>query len=275
MSRRAWLAGAIPLIALLVIFTMAVPSEPDEAHPLIQALVPTAILGIPLAAAAMTVARRFELAATGADWPARLLSVATTGLDGAGEEWGRAMRSELASIEGPQERRSFAIGCTLTSIRRSVDRRAWSAAGLAAIILTFGVLVFSRVSFAAGQTGTMSFTLLAPVVVLSVTGFVAGSRRSFRHGLLTGALALVLSLIGVLAVQVVEAGYWYDNAGIFIVDGDAPLQPIERITALLDPLTPSFILLFLAWWAPWPVLGAALATRRRVEAGAMAHTTVI
>jgi hypothetical protein len=93
--------------------------------------------------------------------------------------------------------------------------------------------------------------------------------------LLTGALALVLSLIGVLAVQVVEAGYWYDNAGIFIVDGDAPLQPIERITALLDPLTPSFILLFLAWWAPWPVLGAALATRRRVEAGAMAHTTVI
>ena len=99
MSRRAWLAGAIPLIALLVIFTMAVPSEPDEAHPLIQALVPTAILGIPLAAAAMTVARRFELAAAGADWPARLLSVATTGLDGAGEEWGRAMRSELASIE--------------------------------------------------------------------------------------------------------------------------------------------------------------------------------
>jgi hypothetical protein len=62
-----------------------------------------------------------------------------------------------------------------------------------------------------------------------------------------------------------EAARWHEVAGVFLMDGDVPSHGLTRTEAILDPVSPTFLIAFLLVWTPWPVLGAAAGSwcRRR------------
>ena len=79
-----------------------------------------------------------------------------------------------------------------------------------------------------------------------------------------GWVALLAGLFGMLAVSMVEASHWHDVAGVYLIDGDAPKVATDRLDAVLDPASPQFVVLHLLFWIPWPVLGAAAGSSRRM-----------
>src|SRR5215468_6993751 len=68
------------------------------------------VLGIWYALAAAAIAYHATRVARGPDLPARLAAFATSGRRRTTADWGAAMRAELASIDDPRDRRTFAIG---------------------------------------------------------------------------------------------------------------------------------------------------------------------
>jgi hypothetical protein len=257
-------AGVIvALVALFVVIT-------NEGTPADQALA-VAWLATPLVVAGAILAYRLAARARGADLPERLLNLATAG----SEEWDRAMRAELASIDGPRERRRFALGCLLTTVRVGTGRAQWVIAVTTGIVLALATLVISRAQFASG-TGIIGFTIYGPVLLLFVVSFVTARRAgSFRSGLFTGGLAMVSTLLLVFIVALVEAGRWWELGGVYVMDGDPPRLPIDRVDAMLNAISPFFMIFHLLMWAPWPVLGAAAgwSKGRRRQDGALPATT--
>jgi hypothetical protein len=83
-----------------------------------------------------------------------------------------------------------------------------------------------------------------------------------RAGLEHGFAALVGILVGVLAAAIPEGALWAREAGVFLLDGDAPSAPLTAAGGAVDALKAT-----LTWgllhWLPWPVLGAAAGTRLR------------
>jgi hypothetical protein len=222
-----------------------------------ELLLPTAFLGLPLALAGSVLAYRLAAAPSDRDLAERLPGLATTGRD----EWERAMRAELASIEDPKERRRFALGCLVTTVRVEARSR-WPIVIGTGVVLAIGTLVTSRVLLGGQRTGIMIFTLYPPAVALFAVSLITARRAgSFRAGLVVGALASVAAILGVFAMAMLEAGQWHDAAGVYIMDGDAPKHAIDRIGATLDAISPNFLLFHLWTWAAWPVLGAALGAR--------------
>jgi hypothetical protein len=71
------------------------------------------------------------------DLAARSLALAVRALPATQREWGLAMQAELATVEDAAERRSFALGCTRTLLRRIVPR---VTAYLAAAVVVFLLL---------------------------------------------------------------------------------------------------------------------------------------
>ena len=100
-----------------------------------------------------------------------------------------------------------------------------------------------------------------------MTFFTALTTRSFRTGLVSGVLALVAGLVGMLSVAMAEAAHWHDVAGVYLMDGDYPTGGLDRLDAVLNPLSLFFVTVYLLVWAPWPVLGAAAGSwsRRRTQ----------
>jgi hypothetical protein len=88
--------------------------------------------------------------------------------------------------------------------------------------------------------------------------------RSFRTGLVVGWIALQAGLIGVLGASIVEAAYWYDVAGVYLLDGDNPKEGLDRFRAVLDPVAPTFVFFHVSSWARWAVLGAAAGSMRPI-----------
>jgi hypothetical protein len=228
-----------------------------------------AIFGTPLAIASALVVERSASAGRGRDRPERLLGLATAGLRGSRREWGAAMRAELASIDAPRERRRFARGCAVAAIRAGTGWRPWLIAIGVGVAFAVGTYAASRASLAGGRSGIMGYTLLPPVAALFSLAFATALvTRSFRSGLVTAVLALVAGLVGMLAVAMVEAAHWYDVAGVYLMDGDAPKEGgLDRVGAVLDPVAPTFVVFHLLIWAPWTVLGAAAGSwlRRHVD----------
>jgi hypothetical protein len=233
-------------------------------------LLATAWLGSPLAAAGAVLAYRLAARAHGADLAERMLSLATAD----SEEWDRAMRAELASIDDLRDRRRFVFGCLLTTLRVGIGRGKRVIALTTGIVLALAALVTSRVQLGGG-TGIMGFTIYGPVLVLFVVSLV-GARRagSFRHGLLTGSLAMVSTLLFIFVVAGVEAARWWETAGVYVMDGDPPRLPINRMSAVLNAISPFFMIFHLLVWIPWPVLGALAGSRssRHREDGARTAT---
>jgi hypothetical protein len=277
-ARAAWTGAAIGygLVAVLG-WTMFTDTTPD-AQRVEDLLVLTALLGTPVAAAAAILGHRLAAAARGHDFAERIVGLATAGIDGPREEWAAAMRAELASIPDKEQRRRFAVGCAGASLRTSIDRTMWLLAVAGGVVVAAATLFASRVSLAGGRGGIMAFTLLPTILVLFGVAFLAAATtRSFRSGLITGALCLIVSLGAWLTVSMVEAAHWYHVAGVYIMDGDVPTGfPLDLQGAILDPL--GFVVPHLLLWMPLPVLGAAAGARmtrsKREEATAPASSLV-
>jgi hypothetical protein len=265
-ARAAWITAAVISGGVSLVVLVATTDNPiEDGGRILQFVFAMSLLGAPLAVAGAVIAHIFVGASHGRDLPERLLRLATAGLRGSRDEWGAAMRAELESIEDPKERRSFAIGCTMTALRTGTGRGPWVIAICVGIAFAAGVFVVSRASLAGNRGGIMGFTLAWPPIVLFVLAFVTSLRtRSFRTGLASGVLALLAGLVAMLPVAMVEAAHWQDVAGIFLMDGDPPKEGgLGRLEAILDPVSPAFLGAYLLLWAPWPVLGAAAGSWRR------------
>jgi len=255
--RAARITGA-SVIALTVLLAGIGSAGTPDGFDLGQTFVVALIPGIPVAFAAAVLVYRYFGAAGDGDLATRMVNASTSGLPASREEWGAAMRAELAFVDDPPSRWRFALGCVMTSLRISLTRESWLVVFAAGPLVAVLTLAASRISLAGGRAGILVATLYLPALVLFTTGLVtARIHRSFRSGLVAGALALVFSLIGMLAVAMIEGVHWQSVAGVFLMDGDAPQGgQLDRIQAALDPVSPFFVLIHLMVWVPSPVLGA-------------------
>jgi hypothetical protein len=251
------------LMALFVVTT-------NEGTPTGRALA-IAWLATPLVVAGAILAYRVATRMRGTDFAERLMNLATA----EDEEWDRAMRAELASIDDPGERRRFALGCLLTTFRIGIGRGQWVIAATSGIFLALATLVTSRVQLGGG-TGIMGFTIYGPVLVLFVVSLVTARRGgSFHTGLVTGALTMLSALFFIFIVAGVEAARWWEMAGVYVMDGDPPRVPITPAGAVLNAISPFFMIFHLLIWAPWLVLGAAAGSTKagRRQDGALPAAT--
>ena len=216
---------------------------------LINAPLLTAILGAPLAAAAGILTYRWR---TATDAP-------ETDVARSSDEWIAAVRSELAAVEDPRERRRFARAVVVVVVvRRTLTAWTWLLAGGVAGARALGRLGGSR---AGVGEGVGDFTLLVPPLVFFAVGAVAARRLgSFARGLAVAAAVAVLSAVAMLPVAATEAAHLYSEAGVSLLDGE-PLQVDSTSAAVLDTLHPVFIVLHLLFWLPGLVLGAQLGAR--------------
>jgi hypothetical protein len=258
----------VTVVALLLWLASAgntVP--PGDGEWALQLVAATAFLGLPLALAGAVVVHRLANVARGRDAAERLLRLATAGMHGDRSEWSTAMRAELASIGDLRERRRFAVGCAAAALRSGAGTVPWVVALGVGLTFAAGTFVASRASLAGSRSGILQYTAMAAALALFATTFVTGRlTRSFRTALVTAVLASFAGAVGMLTVEMIESVHWHHVAGVYLTDGDGPTR--STVDALLDPLAPQFLLLPLAVWLPWPLLGAAAgALPRRARAG--------
>jgi hypothetical protein len=160
-----------------------------------------------------------------------------------------------------------------------MNKRSFAAL-IAVVLVGTGLgattLVSSRASLAGDRSGSLFYVLVivAPVVLLVVAcgvGFVAAS---FRSGLEIGLLAAVGALLGIVAVAVPEGALWAQTAGVFMLDGDAPVEAMTPRAGAIDALKSTLIFGPITL-LPWPVIGAALGAaigrRRRPSRSPRSH----
>jgi hypothetical protein len=264
--RSAWVASAAALVTLgawaLVIWTgLAADDEPGV--PPGEVLVGALFFGWPHALAAATAVVATARTAVGVDAPARLLAFATSGRRGRRDEWGAAMRAELASITAsPRQRLRFAWGCARTAVRRGWGRSPWVVAAASAALFAGLTVALSRASLGS-RTGSLWAVIYGPpqITLLFVGLVTASTARSMRAGLEHAGAALVGILVGVLAAAIPEGALWAREAGVFILDGDAPSTPLTATEGALDALKATTLFWGLPHWLPWPILGAAAGAR--------------
>jgi hypothetical protein len=262
-GRTAWVAAAGALVALgawVLVIRAGLVVANDPAIPPTEVLLGAVFFGWPHALAAATAIVATACTAVGTDAPARLLAFATSGRRGPRDEWGAAMRAELASITASQrERLRFAAGCSLTALRRGWGRSPWIVAAACAPLFAALTVATSRASLHGSRTGSLWAVIYGPPqITLLLVGFVAAwTGRSMRAGLEHAVAALAGILIGVLAAAIPEGALWAREAGVFLLDGDAPSTPLTAAGGALDALKSTTLVWGLPHWLPWPVLGAA------------------
>jgi hypothetical protein len=271
--RMTWVVAAAVLVVLgawTLLISAALGISVDDRGVLpTEFLVGAVLFGWPHALAAVIAIIATARAASGADGPARLLALVSTGRRGRRDEWGAAMRAELASITGPQrERLRFAVSCAPTALRRGWGRSPWIVAVACGTLFAALTVATSRASLHGNRSGSLLGILFGPPqVTLLLVGFFAAWRGcSMRHGLEHAVPALIAILVGVLATALPEGALWAREAGAFVLDGDypsTPLTPGEGAHAALQATLTWGLLL----WLPWPVLGAAAGARLRPMAG--------
>jgi hypothetical protein len=264
-SRVAAIVGVV-LWSLVATFLWSAPPEgSDGGDRWRQLLAATALLGTPLAAAGAVVAHRLIETARGRDASERLVRLATAGLGGR-EEWGAAMLAELACIDDASERRRFAIGCAVAALRTGTGPVPWLVAAGIGLLFATGTVAASRATLA-GERGGIAEVAIAwpPLALFAVTFVTTRAVSSFRVGFIAGGLALLAGLLCTAVASMFEAARWHEVAGVFLMDGDVPSHGLTRTEAILDPVSPTFLIAFLLVWTPWPVLGAAAGSwcRRR------------
>jgi hypothetical protein len=274
-SRAASITAAVVWGIVALVLWSATADAPVGHDDRIQQLVAVAgLLGTPLAIAGAVLAYGFARAARGRDLPERILGLATAGLRAPRDAWGAAMRAELANIDDPRERRRFAVGCIVTAFRIGPGRGPWLIALGVGVVFAIGTFAASRATLAGGRGGIIGLTITwPPLVLFAVALLTALARRSFRTGLVSGILAMLAGLVGMLVVAMAEAAHWYDVAGVFLMDGDRPKGGLDRLDAVLNPASVFFAIVYVLVWTPWPVLGAAVGSwnRRRGEDAAPAR----
>ncbi len=159
-----------------------------------------AYLLVRLARAVRTV--RTEARADGADGASTVLAVACRGLPADRIGWGQAMRSELASIDGPAARRRFALGAVFAAFRARIagplTGRPSLALALAGVAACAGLTVAALIAYPA-LLGSGKLPLFLTVLAVALAGYAAlavarardarpGARAARRQGMLTGVL---------------------------------------------------------------------------------------
>lgn len=219
-----------------------------------------AVLLTPWLLAIAAIAYHSARAATGPDLSARLVSWSTAGRRGARADWGTAMRAELASIDDPSERRRFALGCAWAAVRTGWGRGPLLVGAASAVLFALITFVASRLMLAGDRTGLLAAILFGvPQVLFGGVALIAARRaRSFRAGLEYGAAVLLASLLAILTVAIPESIRWYDEAGVWLLDGDSPAAGIPSAQAAVQDALGGLTFFFLLFTIPWPVLGAYL-----------------
>jgi hypothetical protein len=269
--RTTWVARAAVLVVLgawtlLIRGPLGISVDDSGVLPT-EVLVGAVLFGWPHALAAWAAVVATARAAGGADRPARLLALVSSGRRGHRDEWGAAMRAELASITPRRERLRFAVSCAPTALRRGWGRSPWIVAVACGALFAALTLATSRTSLHGSRSGSLFGILLGPPqITLFLVGFVAAWRgSSMRNGLEHAVPALVAILVGVLATALPEGALWAREAGVFLLDGDSPSTPLTPGEGALEALRAT-----LTWglllWLPWPVLGAAAGARVRADA---------
>jgi hypothetical protein len=279
--RTAWIAAGSALVALgawALLIRAALAADDDPGIPPAEVLAGALYFGWPYLVAAPTAVVAASRAAVGVDAPARLLAFATSGRRGRRDEWGAAMRAELASITGsPRERLRFAAGCAPTALRRGWGRSPWIAAAACAAVFASLTFATSRASLDGSRTGSLWGVIYGPPqITLLLVGLVAAwTGRSMRTGLEHAVAALAGILLGVLAVAIPEGALWAREAGVFMLDGDAPTTtaPLTVAGGALDAVKSTTLIWGLPHWLPWPVLGAAAGARLRRRSTSAATVT--
>jgi hypothetical protein len=273
----AWIAAGAALVALAawaLLVRAALAADDDPGIPPGEVLAGALFFGWPYMVAAPTAVVAGWRVAVGADAPARLLAFVTSGRRGRRDEWGAAMRAELASIAGPRERRRFAAECAPTALRHGWGRSPWIVAVASAALFAALTVVTSRASLDGSRAGSLWGVIYGPPqLTLLLVGLVAAwTGRSMRTGLEHAVAALVGILLGVLAAAIPEGALWAREAGVFILDGDAPPAPLTAAGGMLDAVK-STLYWGLPHWLPWTVLGAAAGARlgRRRRATPLPH----
>ena len=272
--RTIWVAAAAVLVVLgawtLLIRAALGISVEDPGVPPTEVLVGALLFGWPHALAAATAVIAIARVASGADGPARLLALVSSGRRGHRDEWGAAMRAELASITGPQrERLRFAVSCAPTALRRGWGRSPWIVAVACGTLFAALTVATSRLSLHGNRSGSLLGVLFGPPqITLLLVGFVAAWKGcSMRNGLEHAVPALIAILVGVLATAIPEGALWAREAGVLLLDGDYPSTPLTPGEGAHDALQAT-----LTWglllWLPWPVLGAAAGAGARLRRGA-------
>lgn len=188
----------------------------------------------------------------------RLLALATLGLPPRWAVWGTAMRAELAAIAGDADRWRFVRGAAVVAFRRGLGVRVGLPL-LAAVVVASAAVLTSRVQLENGGPGVMSVTVPLPaLLVLAVSWGAAQSARSFRIGLESGALAVLLCFAGVFATVALEGLVWMERLGIFVLDADPPRSPVGAVDVVLDLFSTGMWVGHLLFWCPWVLFGAAL-----------------
>jgi hypothetical protein len=271
--RTAWIAAAAALVVLgawSLVTRAVLAADEVPGIPPAEVLVGALFFGWPHAVAAATAVVAAARTAVGADAPARLLALATGGRRGRRDEWGAAMRAELGSITAaPRERLRFAAGCALTALRRGWGRSPWIVAAACAVLFAALTIATSRASLYGSRAGSLWGVIYGPPqITLLLVGLVAAwVGRSMRTGLEHAVAALAGILLGVLVAAIPEGALWAREAGVFILDGDAPSKPLTAAGGALDALQVTTLSWGLPHWVPWPVLGAAVGAwlRRRTN----------
>jgi hypothetical protein len=148
-------------------------------------------------------------------------------------------------------------------------RSGWTRTGLlvAAFVgagLAATTFVSSRASLTGDRAGPLFFVIVVvtPVVLLAVTCGIGYARASFWSGVGVGVLAVLAALVGIVAVATPEGARWAETAGVFILDGDAPVLSPSARDGALDALQSTLVFGPITW-VPWPVIGAALGAALR------------
>ncbi|MEV0801672.1 hypothetical protein AB0I34_28520 [Kribbella sp. NPDC050281] len=223
------------------------------------------VLLTPWVLAAAAIAYHSARAATGQNLPARLASWSTAGRRGARADWGAAMRAELASIDDPRERRRFALGCAWAAVRTGWGRGPLLVGAASAVLVALLTFIASRLMLAGDRTGLLAAVLVgAPQLLFGGVALTAARRaRSFRTGLEYGAAVLLASLLAILTVAIPESIRWYDEAGVWLLDGDSPASGIPNAQAAVQDALGGLTFFFLLFTTPWPVLGAYFGSHLR------------
>lgn len=140
---------------------------------------------------------------------------------------------------------------------------AWSTAGRRGASADWGTAM--RAELAGDRTGLLAAVLLgAPQLLFGGVALItARLAHSFRTGLEYGAAVLLASLLGILAVAIPESIRWYDEAGVWLLDGDYPASGIPNAQAAVQDALGGLTFFFLLFTTPWPVLGAYLGSHLR------------
>jgi len=192
-----------------------------------------------------------------ADAPERLVAAAARALGRDRDEWGQAMRAELAGVDGKGPRWRFAIGCVwATVVAPSRGRLVVVACGIsAAVLMGVGLIAYSRWSVVnSPSAGIVPYLILGPAAIAFVFSLVAASRaRAFVAGLVTAIIGAVAGLPAMALAAVPETLHWYavDTRALFDGEGGLPLgsQP---------DMLPGFLVVVVCFWLCFGVIGAAV-----------------